>query len=223
MSAYMSVTIEYESGPDVTDELGCSDTHVAGYRLHVGNTAFLDQQQEQCIVPVRGRCTVGESSLEPGHIMRLPPGISGTIRAETELTCVVVSVSVADNGTRKTVDLDNVAFEEPATSAVETAFLTAPLGLRGMKVNARRLRPGQHVPYHIEGDQEELFIPIRGQAAMRIDGTHVETPIGTVTRVAPPIPRSAENPGESTALWVMVGAPPTGGPREWDPGAKNVD
>lgn len=92
-----------------------------------------------------------------------------------------------------------------------------------MKVNARLLEPGDVVPYHTEGDQEELFVPVSGPAAMRIADTTYETPPGTVTRVAPTVPRSALNNGDSDALWVMVGAPPTGGPDEWDPGAEILD
>lgn len=58
---------------------------------------------------------------------------------------------------------------------------------------------------------------------MRIADTTDETPPGTVVRVAPTVPRSALNNGETDAVWVMFGAPPTGGPDEWDPGAEILE
>ncbi|MFB6353219.1 MAG: cupin domain-containing protein [Halobacteriales archaeon] len=121
------------------------------------------------------------------------------------------------------VDLDDAAFVVPETSDVATAFPTDPLGCAGMKANARRLAPGQAVPAHTEGDQEELFVPVRGPASIRIAGERFDTPPGTVARVAPEVPRSAVNPAGTDAVWVMVGAPPTGGPRDWDPGAEVVE
>lgn len=121
------------------------------------------------------------------------------------------------------VSFEECDFVEPSTSTVRTARLTALLDCTGTKVNARILDPGEHVPYHTEGTQEELFVPVRGPATMRIDGETFDTPVGTVTRVAPEIPRSAINDSNEESLWVMVGAPPTGGPGEWDPGAEILE
>lgn len=100
---------------------------------------------------------------------------------------------------------------------------TDELGCSDTKVDARLLGPGEYVPYHTEGEQEELFVPVRGPAAMRVDDGSFETPVGTITRVAPPVPRSAVNDGDHEACWVMIGAPPTGGPSEWDPGAEILE
>jgi len=110
----------------------------------------------------------------------------------TTTAIAVVGASTGSTATDDTVTvgLDECEFTTPSTSTIETARLTSRLGSRGMKLNARRL-----------------------------DGAAVATPVGTLARVAPPVPRSAVNDGDTAVLWVMVDAPPTGGPRGWDPGA----
>jgi hypothetical protein len=64
-----------------------------------------------------------------------------------------------------------------------------------------------------------IFVPLADGGSMRLGHETVETPRGTVVRVAPPIPRSARHDGPDTATWLMFGAPPSGGPTDWAPGA----
>ena len=118
------------------------------------------------------------------------------------------------------VEVEGRSFEVPTTSDIPTARLTDRLGCRGMKVNARRLKPGDAVPYHTEGTQEELFVPLDGAGTIRVDGQSRPAPTNSVTRVAPALPRSAANPGERDQVWLMVGSPPSGSADEWDPGAE---
>lgn len=92
-----------------------------------------------------------------------------------------------------------------------------------MKANVRRLDPGQAVPYHTEGSQEELFVPLDGAGRLLVAGETHEVEPGSVGRVAPDVPRSAVNSGSLAVHWLMVGAPPTGGPDEWDPGAEILE
>lgn len=211
-----------------TEVLGCTDTTVEGYRLGTETALTLDADLEHLCVPIdaAGPLTLQPgSAVPPGGLARIPAGVTATIDASAG-TAIVVIGAPAEPRPRAApvaIDLDATEFVVPSTSAIETARLTAPLGARAMKVNARRLHPGEHVPYHTEGEQEELFVPVRGPAAMRVDGQAVDTPVGTVTRVAPPVPRSARNDGDDDACWVMVGAPPTGAPDEWDPGAEILE
>lgn len=230
MSGYATVSLEAIPSPvnqeitehSFTEELGCSVTDVRGYKLASGAKVSLPRPDEQLCLPLRvdRSIEIASSSVIPAFgLLRVPAGEEAILSVQAETELVVISAPASQNGESRTVDLDTCTFTEPETSTIETARLTEPLGLKGMKVNARRLQPGEHVPYHTEGDQEELFVPLRGPASMRIDGREIDTPIGSVTRVAPPIPRSAVNPGDRSAIWVMIGAPPTGGPSEWDPGA----
>jgi quercetin dioxygenase-like cupin family protein len=236
-----------------TSPLGCTATAVESYHLAPGAEVTLPCEPEQVCVPILPAADtedgtasttawavhLGSESLPRTGVGRVPAGVETTLgvssntstRAErasetaTGVTVLLIAAP-ADSGSASTpvvADVADSSFTEPDTSDIETARLTATLGCRGVKLNARRLRPGQRVPYHTEGDQEELFVPVRGPATMEIDGERIETPVGTVTRVAPPVPRSAVNGGERDATWVMIGAPPTGGPDEWDPGAEILE
>jgi len=233
MSAgYATVSLD-DAGPtgvrrSVTDALGCASSTVDVYRLPADEPVWLEADPEQLCVPIEGTepLLVGaDAAIPPSGIGRLPAGVEAPLDA-TEPTDVVVIGAPAEpalDADPVVLDLDTLEFTAPSTSDIETARLTAPLGAVGMKVNARRLHPDQRVPYHTEGGQEELFVPVRGPASMRLDGEAVKTPVGTVTRVAPPVPRSAVNDGEMDARWLMVGAPPTGAPDEWDPGAEILE
>lgn len=208
--------------------LGANELAVDAYRLAAGGTFRPSAALETLLVPLEVVAPLEVSTgptVPPHGLGRLPAGVGATVRSQAAATVLAVGApagpAAGDESTA--VDIDSCEFAVPATSDVATAFLTTPLGCAGMKVNVRRLEPGQAVPYHTEGDQEELFVPISGPAAMRIADRRHRTPVGTVVRVAPDVPRSAVNDGDAGALWVMVGAPPTGGPTDWDPGAAVVD
>lgn len=207
----------------LTEPLGATETEVDAVRFGRDAAVELAAEPEQLLVPLEGSIAVGAASpvvARPG-LAAVPAGVVGALRADGPATALVVSAPAeAEPAAAVTaVDLRSASFEVPETSDVATAFLTAPLGLRGMKANARRLEPDQVVPYHTEGEQEELFVPVEGPASLLVDDESHAMSVGSVARVAPPVPRSAVNDGTDDALWVMVGAPPTGDPAGWDPGA----
>lgn len=211
-----------------TGPLGATEVAVDAYRAQPGGRFDPPAALETLLVPLRAAGPLairGATTLPPTGVARVPAGVEASVRSEAGATVLVVGAPAdpaPDDGVM-VFDLDDAGFVVPETSDVATAFLTGPLGCAAMKVNARRLDPGQAVPYHTEGDQEEVFVPVRGPASMRIAGEAHETPVGTVVRVAPDVPRSAVNDGDAPARWVMVGAPPTGGPTGWDPGAEVVE
>lgn len=212
----------------LTALLGCQHTTVEGYTLHDGESVELTAEDEHVWVVVGGGASLtgdGTHAVKPPGVGRVPAGVAGTIRCEREASVVVVgaSASPTPNAAPSAYSLEDCQFTLPSTSAIATARLTRLLGCQGMKVNARLLEPGQVVPYHTEGEQEELFLPVNGRTAMRIADRKYETPPGTVVRVAPDVPRSAINDGDTDSLWVLIGAPPTGGPDEWDPGAEILE
>ncbi|WP_255194056.1 cupin domain-containing protein [Natronobeatus ordinarius] len=235
-SGYASVSIDAVEVPgdgeplghrSFTDELGCSTTTVDGYRVPAGGTVPLSGAPEQLCLPIDadGPISLEGVDVPPSGVARLPAGVEGTLSCSGPTAVVVIGAPVESTAADDpiAVDLEACDYAPPSTSSIETARLTARLGCAGVKVNARLLDPGDHVPYHTEGEQEELFVPVRGPATMRIDDDSFETPVGTITRVAPPVPRSAVNDGDREACWVMIGAPPTGGPSEWDPGAEILE
>lgn len=211
----------------LTGPLGATETDVDVVRLGEDATVDLAVEPEQLLVPLDGSVALDDLSPEAGHrsVALVPGGVASRLRSKGPATVLVVSVPTeADPDTASVViDLETARFTVPETSDVATAFLTGPLRSVGMKVNARRLEPGQAVPYHTEGTQEELFVPVEGPASLRVDDGTYPLPVGSVARVAPEVPRSAVNDGDADALWVMVGAPPTGGPTDWDPGAETLE
>lgn len=207
----------------LTTPLGCSGADVDAYRLD-GDGVLLSSQHEQLCIPVggEGTLTVEESMTVPSPGLALVPASREcTLGGPAPTTWVVVGVpgDPASDRQPATVDASTCAFTTPETSEILTARITRQLGCTGMKVNVRRLNPGEAVPYHVEGWQEELFVPLTGPGTMRIaDDTH-HVPRGSISRVGPETPRSAVNDGDDPLLWAMVGFPPTGGSEEWDPGA----
>lgn len=207
----------------LTEALGCTELRVDAYRLPAGGTVDLPAEGERVVVPLArsGSPPLGGTRTVPARsIGRLPPGHPWSIETETAVDVLVVR-SPASGGANEPhwLDLESVAFSVPDTSDVATAHLTAKLGCAGLKANARVLDPGQAVPYHTEGSQEELFVPLDDAGEMRVADETIATPRGTVVRVAPATPRSARNDSKAITDWVMFGAPPTGGPTDWDPGA----
>lgn len=213
----------------LTESLGCSETSADAYRCPADHSIRLPPGPEQLCIPFGGPGHIGtDASIDvPAHgICFIPIGVHGVL-TNTELVNWLVVSAAADRdsqGTAVGVDCTDIEFSEPSTSSIPTARLTARLGCVGMKINARRLEPGDRVPYHTEGRQEELFIPRKGHGtSMLIAGETVDLPVGWAARVPPETPRAAMNAGEGDSIWIMVGAPPTGEPDEWDPGAEIVD
>ena len=233
-TGYATVTlddVEWTDGEEggehaaLTDRLGCTDTQVDVYRTDADVSVSLPAEREHLCVPVDAPGTLtadGAHGEEQGRLALVPAGADGEIESGDRATWLVLSAPAEPGPEAEpvVVDVADLDFRVPKTSDIPTARLTDRLGCGGMKVNVRRLHPGDVVPYHTEGAQEELFVPLDGNGTVRVDGETYVAPRGSVTRVAPELPRSAVNPGETDADWLMVGAPPTGAADGWDPGAE---
>lgn len=223
-----SVSLEPDGTDEVervalTDSLGCTEFAVEAYRLPAGKTLDLPPGEERVVVPLspEGSSALWGTLPVPARgIGRAPPGHPWTIEAEVAVAVLVLRTPGGDGADElHSLSLDAARYVVPETSDVATAHLTAELGCGGLKANARVLDPGQAVPTHTEGTQEELFVPLDDGGTMRVAGETIAAPRGTVVRVAPATPRSARNPSQAAIDWFMFGAPPTGGPTDWDPGA----
>lgn len=212
----------------VTDRLGCAETYVDYYRDTAYRPVDLRPDREALCIPLDGSGVVTFErpiSVSRLSVTRKPPGIGCRLYGGSETTWLVVGtvpVSYSEESP-SVVEADELEFAAPTGSNVGTAHLTEPLGCEGMKANVRRLDPGQSIPYHTEGAQEELFVPLDGPGDLRVAGTTHRLQAGDIVRVAPSTPRAARNEGDEPRRWFMVGAPPTGGPYEWGPDADFVD
>ena len=212
----------------LTPALGCTDTTVNAYRQTPGASIALPAELETVCVPLdaEGTLETDESIPVPANcIARVPAGVAASLRSESATTWLATGASTdPEPSTSPTVVAPGtVTFAPPSTSDIPTARLTAQLGSTGMKVNLRRLAPGIAIPYHTEGTQEELFVPLGGPGTLRVDGETHQMPAHSVARVAAEVPRAAVNEGTEDRLWFMIGAPPTGGADDWDPGAVILD
>ncbi len=207
----------------LTDSLGCTDTFVDVYRISDSSVA-LARGREQVVVPLTGPITLrGTDPVRAGRhaVGRVPAGDRCEIGARTDVTVLVVGATVTGKtGTGSVVvERSALSFSE-STGTGYTERLTDRLGCRGTKVNLRLLDPGEAIPYHTEGDQEELYVPLDGRGTLRVDGATRSVHQHHLARVAPTVPRAAVNAGDESRLWLMIGAPPTGDPDDWAPGVR---
>lgn len=207
----------------LSDRLGCTDACVDVHVIPAGASLSSSPGRERLVVPLGpadSGALGGTLSLSARTVGRVPADHPWTIEADTDAVVLAIDTTAAGGADDPaTVDLTAAEYRDPSTSDVATAHLTGALGCAGLKVNARRLAPGQAVPLHTEGTQEEIFVPLDDGGSMRVGDETVQTPRGTVVRVAPATPRSAQTHGDAATVWLMVGAPPTGGTTDWDPGA----
>ena len=212
----------------LTTALGCTDTFVDAYRPPSGESIALPTELETVCVPLDadGTLEADDSIPVPANcVARVPAGVAARLRSDSATTWLAIGAATdpAPSTFPTVVDPATVTFAPPPTSDIPTARLTAQLGCAGMKVNFRRLGPDMAIPYHTEGTQEELFVPLGGPGTLRVAGETHHMPAHSVARVAPAVPRAAVNEGTEDRLWFMVGAPPTGGADDWDPGAVILD
>jgi quercetin dioxygenase-like cupin family protein len=192
-------------------------------------------RQETLYVPLDGPGQVGlgeeRVTVPETGVLRVPPSEprrivntadeNRTLLAvgappESGPDAVHVDVDEAPDPEYAVVDVADASFEKPSEgNSVPSLRLTAPLGCENLKANVRRLEPGGEIPPHTHGTQEEAFVPLGGPGAMRVGEETVDVPAGAVLSAPPETPRGAVNRGDEPRSWLMVGAPPTGGPEEW--------
>lgn len=206
----------------VTEYLRCTETHIDYYRTEENKSVDLNPDREALSVPLNNSGVILFE--KPVSMPRLavtckPAGTEASLHSGAETTWIVVSTTpeTAPEEPLSIIPENLLEFVTPSTSDIETAHLTEPLGCQGMKANIRRLEPGHTVSYHIEHNQEELYVPLDGPGTLRVNGTTRQLNAGDIVRIKQGIPRGAVNQGDETRSWLMIGAPPTGDPNEWDP------
>ena len=86
-------------------------------------------------------------------------------------------------------------------------FLKEPLQLTGMEVSLGVLPPGRGLPFlHAHRENEEVYIFVKGQGQMVIDGEVMEVREGTVVRVATSGARAWRNHGQEDLHYIVIQA-----------------
>jgi uncharacterized cupin superfamily protein len=93
------------------------------------------------------------------------------------------------------------------------------LGLTAFGLNLVDIQPGDQIPEHDETDrdQEEVFLVMRGDATIVINGAEYPLPEGTFARLDPELTRTVVNRGSRPTRLLIASAPRTSGyePMDW--------
>lgn len=103
----------------------------------------------------------------------------------------------------------------PLSRVEEKEFLARAMGCRGVGFSFVRYRPGQGAAYvHRHRVQEEVFMTLKGDGTIIVDGKRIAMPEGTIVRVAPRAYRAIGNDSADDVVFLIVGGiPPKGFPK----------
>jgi mannose-6-phosphate isomerase-like protein (cupin superfamily) len=86
-------------------------------------------------------------------------------------------------------------------------FLKEDLGLTGMELSLNKIPPGRQSPFlHRHVEHEELYLIVRGQGQVQVDGEVLDVREGSAIRVAPEGVRALRNVGSEDLYYVCVQA-----------------
>ena len=79
----------------------------------------------------------------------------------------------------------------PLSKVKEKEFLSRPMGCKGIGFSFVRCKPGEGATYvHRHKVQEEVFIALKGDGTIILDGKRIKMPEGTIVRVGPTVWRA---------------------------------
>lgn len=97
----------------------------------------------------------------------------------------------------------------PLAKVKEKEFLSRPMGCKAVGFSFVRCKPGQGASYvHRHKVQEEVFIALRGNGTIILDGKRIKMPEGTVVRVGPRVWRALGNDSKRDVVFMVLGAIP---------------
>jgi quercetin dioxygenase-like cupin family protein len=93
------------------------------------------------------------------------------------------------------------------------------LGTSSFGFNLVEIAPGGQIPEHDEAQsgQAELYVILKGEAVLRLDGEDHPAPAGTYASIDPPAKRTILNRSEGKVTAMLIGVQPEGGyePMSW--------
>jgi uncharacterized cupin superfamily protein len=97
----------------------------------------------------------------------------------------------------------------PLNKVTEKEFLSRPMGCKGIGFSFVRCKTGEGATYvHRHKVQEEVFIALRGDGTIILDGKRIKMPEGTIVRVGPTVWRALGNDSKSDVVFMVLGAVP---------------
>ena len=108
----------------------------------------------------------------------------------------------------------------PLSKVKEKEFLSRPMGCKGVGFSLVRYRPGEGATYvHRHRVQEEVFMTLKGNGTIILDGRRIPMPAGTIVRVSPKVYRALGNDSQKDVIYLIMGAIP---PKRFPPGNRTL-
>lgn len=97
----------------------------------------------------------------------------------------------------------------PLNKVKEKEFLARRVGCKGVGFSFVRYRPGEGGAYmHRHRVQEEVFIVLKGQGTIILEGRRHPLPEGTIVRVPPQVYRAIGNDSKRDVIFLLLGGVP---------------
>ena len=91
--------------------------------------------------------------------------------------------------------------------AYDDQLAAAPPGLTAMELSLNKVPPGRQSPFlHRHVEHEQLYLFVRGEGQMQVDGAVFDVREGTTVRVAPDGVRAVRNCGTEDLYYVCIQA-----------------
>jgi len=97
----------------------------------------------------------------------------------------------------------------PLKDVKDKEFLARRLNCEGVGFGMVRIKPGRGAEYvHQHRVQEEVFMTLKGEGTIIVDGRRIAMPEGTVIRVAPEVKRAIGNESKRDVVFLIMGGIP---------------
>jgi len=108
----------------------------------------------------------------------------------------------------------------PLNKVKEKAFLSRPIGCKGVGFSFVRYKPGEGAAYvHRHRVQEEVFVTLKGTGSIILGGRRHSMPEGTIMRVGPTVYRAIGNDSKRDVVFLIMGGIP---PKSFPPGNRTL-
>jgi len=97
----------------------------------------------------------------------------------------------------------------PLSKVADKQHLARAIGCKGVGFSFVRIKPGEGADkVHRHKVQEEVFISLKGEGTIILDGRRIKMPEGTVIRVGAKVWRAIGNESKKDAVFMILGAVP---------------
>lgn len=97
----------------------------------------------------------------------------------------------------------------PLNKVKEKIFLSGSMECKGVGFSFVRYKAGEGAVYvHRHKAQEEVFIALKGDGTIILNGQRIKMPEGTIVRVAPKVWRALGNDSKRDVIFMILGAIP---------------